>query len=266
MIPKIIHYCWFGGNPLDDAALKCINSWKTFFPDYEIIQWNETNFDLSQIEFMQKAYNDKKWAFVSDVARLLILYSHGGFYFDTDVEVLRSFDDIIKAETKGFFGLEKNGLVASGLGCGSVAEHPFLRRHIEVYKKINYDTYKDNLSDIACPRITTYLLEQEGFIRSNTLQCVSDFMIYPSEYFSPIDYNTGKMKRTKHTHSIHWYNASWQDARTKEEQEKLRFWVSLLGCKMGEIIHGITSTMRKEGVRHYIQARIRKYIKRGKQT
>lgn len=264
MIPKKIHYCWFGGNPLDDLALKCIDSWKTYFPDYEIIQWNETNFDVSRIEFMQKAYNDKKWAFVSDVARLLILYHHGGIYFDTDVEVIRSFEDILKTETQGFFGMEQSGYVNTGLGYGSVPDHPFLKSHIEVYQNMNYDTYKDHLSDIACPNITTYLLEQEGFVRTESKQYVSGFTIYPPEYFAPIDYNSGKMKRTKRTHSIHWYNASWQDERTKKEQENMRFWVSLLGHKVGETIYGITATMRREGVVPYVQARLAKYTKNRK--
>ena len=259
-IPKKIHYCWFGGKPLPELAQKCILSWEKYCPDYEIIEWNETNFDVSRIDFMQKAYDDKKWAFVSDVARLLILHEHGGFYFDTDVEIIKSYDDIVSADIQGFFGMEHNSLVSTGLGCGSIAQHPFLKRHIDVYNGIDYDAYKDNLSAIACPNITTYLLEQEGFVREISQQCISGFMIYPPEYFAPIDYNTGKMRKNKHTHSIHWYNASWQDTRTKEEQEKMRFWVSLLGRKMGETIYGIVSTMRREGTGHYIQTRLAKYI------
>ena len=94
MIPKVIHYCWFGGNPLPNIAVKCINSWKKYFPDYEIIEWNESNFDLFSCDYCREAYDAKKWAFVSDYARFKILYEHGGVYFDTDVEVIKSMDDI----------------------------------------------------------------------------------------------------------------------------------------------------------------------------
>ena len=114
MIPKIIHYCWFGGNPLPDDAKKCIASWKKFFPDYEIKEWNETNYDVSVCPYVKEAYEAKKWAFVSDYARFDILYKHGGLYFDTDVEVIKSFDDIL---TKGgFMGQEAGANSGSGKG------------------------------------------------------------------------------------------------------------------------------------------------------
>ena len=96
MIPKVIHYCWFGGNPLPELAKICIDSWKKYLPDYEIKEWNETNFDLDSCEYIREAYNCKKWAFVSDYARFWILYNYGGLYFDTDVEILNPLDDIIK--------------------------------------------------------------------------------------------------------------------------------------------------------------------------
>ena len=104
MIPKIIHYCWFGRNPLPESAIKCINSWKKFFPDYEIKEWNEDNFDVNIIPYTKEAYEAKKYAFVSDYARFWILYHHGGLYFDTDVEVIKAMDDII--ELGPFMGVE----------------------------------------------------------------------------------------------------------------------------------------------------------------
>ena len=121
MIPKKIHYCWFGRNPLPESALKCIASWRKFFPDYEIIEWNEDNFDVISIPYTAQAYEVKKYAFVSDYARFKILYEQGGLYFDTDVEVIRPMDDII---VRGpFMGFEVNpnpqrpyGAVGAGLG------------------------------------------------------------------------------------------------------------------------------------------------------
>ena len=100
MIPKIIHYCWFGGNPLPELAIKCIESWKKYLPDYEIKEWNESNFDINCCAYVREAYEAKKWAFVSDYARFWILYQHGGLYFDTDVELIKSIDDLI---VKGAF-------------------------------------------------------------------------------------------------------------------------------------------------------------------
>ena len=102
MIPKIIHYCWFGRNPLPDSAKKCIESWRKFFPEYEIKEWNEDNFDVHLIPYVEEAYNAKKYAFVSDYARFWILYFYGGVYFDTDVEVIRPMDDILAKG--GFMG------------------------------------------------------------------------------------------------------------------------------------------------------------------
>ena len=99
MIPKYIHYCWFGGKPLPEIAVKCIQSWKKFFPDYKIIEWNEDNFDLNSCDYCREAYEAKKWAFVSDYARFKILAEYGGIYFDTDVEVIKSFDDILQNDT-----------------------------------------------------------------------------------------------------------------------------------------------------------------------
>lgn len=116
MIPRIIHYCWFGGNKLPELAIKCISSWKIYFPDYEIKEWNETNYDVHKIPYISQAYDAKKYAFVSDYARFDILYQYGGIYFDTDVEVIKPFDQILKSG--GFMGLEAKGVVAAGLGIG----------------------------------------------------------------------------------------------------------------------------------------------------
>ena len=117
MIPKKIHYCWFGGNPLPELAIKCLESWKKYCPDYEIIEWNETNFNLDSCEYVREAYQAKKWAFVSDYARLKVVYDNGGIYLDTDVELIKSLDRLLK--NKSFFGTETTGVVATGLGFGA---------------------------------------------------------------------------------------------------------------------------------------------------
>ena len=256
MIPKKIHYCWFGGNPLDETSRKCISSWGKYFPDYEIIQWNEDNFDISQIEFMQKAYDEKKWAFVSDVARLLIIYEHGGFYFDTDVEVIRTFDDILEQSPDGYLAYEKLNCVSTGLGFGMPPKHPLLEELIELYRDLDFDTYKNRLSEIACPILTTTLLQRQGYVPEDRMQRIRGLDVYPSEYFSPIDYETGKMLKTGRTHSIHWYNASWNDVQEKKYRHLEQKCMQFLGKRLGSVTAGIVHCIRREGLVCYLRRRL----------
>ena len=260
-IPKIIHYCWFGGKPLDELALKCIASWKKYFPNYEIIEWNENNFDINQLDFMQKAYEDKKWAFVSDVVRLLVIYKYGGIYFDTDVEVVSSYEDVLNSSSKGFLGFEKTKSVATGLGFGAEKEHPFIKELIEVYKDIDYRQYADNLSAIACPILTTNLMKNYGYVVEDKMQKCCDFVVYPSEYFSPIEYKSGRMLKTKNTHSIHWYSESW---KTKEEKQKLqdyRRYTKFFGERFGELVYQVVTCLKSEGIKKTVN-KILGYLKK----
>ena len=258
MIPKKIHYCWFGRGEKPKLAKKCIESWKIFFPGYKIIQWNEKNFDITKIDFMKKAYEDKKWAFVSDVVRALVVYEYGGLYFDADVEIVHSYMDILTDDVEAFLGFENDGYVNSGLGFGAVKGHPFFKKLIEEYEKLDYEQYKGRISDVACPIITTNLLMQEGLIKEDRKQIVSGVTIYPTSYFAPRNYRTGKIKKTDLMHSIHWYNASWQDENKKQEQERLRKLSSIVGIKTAEILYGITSCIKNEGLNQYIKKRIGK--------
>lgn len=264
MINKVIHYCWFGGQPLDSRGKKCLESWKKYFPNYEIIQWNESNFDVSRLDFMSQAYKDKKWAFVSDVARLLIVYENGGLYFDTDVEVIQSYEDILNDDTEAFFGLECDGHVSSGLGFGAVKGHPILKKLIREYETLDYSQYKDRLGDVACPVLTTNLLIREGFIQENKKQKIGNITFYPSIYFAPIDYRTGKMRQSDLTHSIHWYNASWKNDNERKEQENLRKIIAICGTNKGEKIYGVIHCIKEEGFWKYLLKRFNKYVLKGK--
>ena len=261
-IPHTIHYCWFGKNPLDEKAMKCIESWHRFFPDYEIIQWNEDNFDVRICDFTQKAYADKKWAFVSDVARLQILYDYGGLYFDTDVEVIAPYDDILATDAEGFLGFEKTAQVNTGLGFGAVKGCTLLKDILDIYREIDYSDFKDNLSDIACTVLTTDLLCQHGLILNNCKQRICDFEIYPATYFSPINYYTGTMEKTTFTHSIHWYNASWQSNTDRSNFAKTQKLYRLLGRNTADVLLGISSCIKKEGLWVYLWNRIHKFIVR----
>lgn len=207
MIPKKIHYCWFGGNQKPDSVLKCINSWKKYCPDYEIIEWNESNFDIHCMPFVEQAIEAKKYAFASDVARLMVVYENGGLYFDTDVEVVKSFDDLL--DNTAFLGFENNEYVASGLGFGSEAGIEFFKEHIDVYKDEVFINDDGSFNMLGCPRVATKLLVEKGLVQNGQEQLVDGVRIYPTDYFNPYDSVTGKLNKTTNTYSIHWYDASW---------------------------------------------------------
>lgn len=220
-IPRIIHYCWFGHKPLPESALKCIASWQKFFPDFEIKEWNEENFDVRSIPYTSQAYDAKKYAFVSDYARFKILYEYGGIYFDTDVEVIKSFDDIIRRGP--FMGFEIDfkggdaswtGCVAPGLGLGVNPGLGLFGELLDIYSKISFinpdGTY--NLKTIV--KYTTECLQQNGLKCRTGIQEIAGITIYPKEYFNPLDDNTGRLTITSNTHSIHWYSKTWLNENT----------------------------------------------------
>ena len=217
MIPKVIHYFWFGRNPLPPLAVKCIESWKKFLPDYEIKEWNEDNFDVNMTQYTREAYEAKKYAFVSDFARFWILYQYGGVYFDTDVEVLKPMDVILGkgsfmgCETDKTTGVNTDITVAPGLGFACEAGNIFLKDIIEIYKE---KSYKKDFANNGCKTIvdyTTELLLSKGLKNTTDIQCIDNIHIYPTEYFNPINIVTHRMHITKKTYSIHHYTATWKE-------------------------------------------------------
>lgn len=211
-IPRTIHYCWFGGRPLPPSALRCIDSWKRNFPGYEIRRWDESNFDIDAVRYTREAAAAGKWAFVSDYARFLILYRHGGIYFDTDVEVIRPMDHILAAGA--FMGFEKShsGIgVASGLGIAAPAGHPFYKKILDHYSSISYlGSDGKPLPGTVVAHVTRLFLEA-GLIPEDRLQCVEGITVYPNEYFNPLDDATGRLRITPRTCSIHHYDKTWCD-------------------------------------------------------
>ena len=228
MIPKIIHYCWFGRNPLPPLATKCIRSWKKYLPDYEIKEWNEDNFDINAIEYTKEAYAAKKYAFVSDYARFWILYHYGGLYFDTDVEIIRPIDDIVKRGA--FMGCETNGgkdsqiSVAPGLGLGFEKGNSLLKELIDLYSNMHFlkEDGTPNLSTTIVGHTTEYL-KTKGLKNTSGVQEVEGIFIYPSEYFCPINVVTDKLHVTENTRSIHHYAATWQTKKFKFKKFIRRF-------------------------------------------
>ena len=217
MIPKIIHYCWFGGKPLPKSAEKCIASWKKYLPDYEIKRWDESNFDVNAIPYTREAYAACKFAFVSDYARFWILYHYGGVYFDTDVEVIRPIDDIINRG--GFLGVEsnRNGIytVNPGLGFAATQGTAVIGEMVNLYSTFHF-TNTDGASDLKnIVEITTDYLSSKGLQNTDEIQDCCGFTIYPKDYFCPIDYDTRELKITENTRTIHHYAESWVPRSTR---------------------------------------------------
>ncbi|TGY66080.1 glycosyl transferase [Dubosiella muris] len=236
MIPKIIHYCWFGENPLPQEAISCLKSWKEKCPNYKIVKWDETNFNISQCKYIEEAYRQKKWAFVSDYARFYILYKYGGVYLDTDVELIKSLDEILD---KGpFLGCEEGEplKVAPGLGMGVEAGNSLYKEVLDYYDKQSFikENGKENLETIVDK--TTKILKRKGFEGSGKIENISGISIYPPEFFCPKNYYTGELNITENTVSIHHYSASWYE---KEEQIILKIkqkCKNIFGNKAGQII------------------------------
>lgn len=203
MIPKTIHYCWFGRGPKPPIAQKCIASWKKFCPDYEIIEWNEDNFDVNKNGYTRMCVREKKYAFLSDYVRLLVVAEHGGVYFDTDVELIRPIDHLLAQEA--FFGFETPEYVASGLGFGSVAHGAAVEAMLAEYDPLLSGTDGTR----GCPRLNTAALLKLGLRPDGSRQMVAGALILPVDCLNPYESTTGRLRKTKDTCSIHWYSATW---------------------------------------------------------
>lgn len=217
-IPKKIHYCWFGRNPKPELALKCITSWKKHCPDYEIIEWNEDNFDISACPlYVRQAYEMKKWPFVTDYVRLKVVYDYGGIYMDTDVELRKSLDSLLGYHA--YFGFEDGKNINTGLGFGAVKGACILQELMADYQQIPFIQSDGTLDGTTCPMRNTQVFLRWGLVQDNSRQVLhKTVLILPSEYMCPIDYRTGIIKKSRNTISIHWFAASWQtsDQRKKE--------------------------------------------------
>lgn len=207
IIPKLIHYCWFGGGEKPDFLKQCIHSWKRVCPEYTIIEWNEENYDINKYEYMRDAYKNKKYSFVSDLARLDILYNHGGIYLDSDVSLVKKLDDCLYQ--KGFVGVEKWGNINTGGGCGFVKHHPMLKKLIDYRSTIPFIMPDGSFNCDTNGIYETSFMIQEGFIPDNTLQIIKDITVYPSYVMHPYDYMSGEIQKKKSTLSIHHFYGAW---------------------------------------------------------
>ena len=241
MIPNKIHYCWFGRRPLPESAKRCIASWRRFLPGYEIIEWNEDNFDVNAIPYTAEAYSAGKYAFVSDYARFRILYDQGGIYFDTDVEVIRPMDAVIASGP--FLGFEINpckewpdGAVAPGLGMGAVPAMPFYKKVLDYYGGAHF-ILPDGTQNtaFAVVGITTAELIRAGLSSVQGVQHVAGIDIYPADYFNPLEDATGHLRKTPNTLTIHWFTKSWMSI-SPTRQRLSRLYHRLFGTALSPIL------------------------------
>ena len=191
LIPKVIHYCWFSGKEMPEYLKKCMESWEKYCPDYEIKRWDEENYDVNKKSYTKEAYRQKKWGFVTDYARLDILYHYGGIYMDTDVELVRNLDELLYQPA--FCGVEKWGNINTGGGCGTVAGHPMIGKMLEERETLSFIREDGSLNTETCGIYETKPLIREGMTVNNQTQTVGGMTIYSSDYFHPYDYMSGEL-------------------------------------------------------------------------
>lgn len=221
MIPKKIHYCWFGGNKLPKDLKKCIKSWKKKCPEYEIVKWDESNFDIRCSKFISDAYDAKAWAFVSDYARLKIIYENGGIYLDTDVELLKNLDQLL--DNNCYFATQQaDQKINTGLGFGAIKGHKFLYELLKDYE--NYEFNNDRREELACPILNTKVLEEHGYKYSEKISYINniDVKVFPPEYFDPIAPGDSKNLLCNDTISIHHYSATWTNKKNIIKRKIIR--------------------------------------------
>lgn len=207
MIPKVIHYCWFGRGKMSELALKCIESWKKFLPDYEIKEWNEDNFDLDLYPYTREAYDNRKFAFVTDAVRLYALYHEGGIYMDTDVEVLKNLDCFL--DLPAFSGFEDDGHIPTGI-MASEKNGEWAKWQLSYYDGKHF-VKEDGTLDLTTNVMTiSTSMAERGFSLENSLQDFKGIVtIYPKDYFCPKSYVDGEIYLTNKTYTIHHFAGSW---------------------------------------------------------
>lgn len=231
MIPKIIHYCWFGRGEKPALAQMCISSWKKYLSDYELKEWNEDNFDISRNQYVREAYENRKFAFVADYVRLYAIYTEGGIYMDTDVEVVGNFDKFLRHHA--FSGFETDGNVPTGMMAaekGSIWAKELLDQYQE-RRFIQSDGSFDLTTNTTV--ITNYMLGKGLFLNNKYQDFPELCTMYPADYFCPKDHRTGKIRCTKNTVCIHHFAGSWlEHGFVADLRHKMKvFLVELIGEK-----------------------------------
>lgn len=207
LIPKKIHYCWFGRKPIPQKNLEWMASWKKYCPDYEVIRWDEDNYDVTKNAYMHEAYKAGKWGFVSDYARLDIIYHYGGIYLDTDVELIRSLDDLLYQ--KAFAGIDRSRDISLGLGFGAQEGCQIIKELMDMYETVSLLNKDGTYNLTVAPALQRTFFQKKGYINNGEYQLLKDMTVYPEKVLSPKCNWTGRILLTVHSFSIHHYDGSW---------------------------------------------------------
>lgn len=243
-IEKTIHYCWFGGNKKNKLIKKCINSWKRYMPEYEIKEWNEENFDVNCNKYVKQAYECKKYAFVTDYARLKIIYENGGIYFDTDVEVLKNFSKLL--QEKGYLGFENAKNVNTGIGFAAHKHNNILKKLMETYDDIQFVDENGEMDMTPCTIRNMEVLEILGLRYSDEIQEFGDFFVYPPKYFCGFDLDNSCYQIQEETMTVHHFNASWETGYTRFVSIIKRKVMTMLGKENAEKIRKLKKNIEKK--------------------
>lgn len=231
-IPKKIHYCWFGGKELPELAVRCIESWKKYLPDYEIIRWDESNFDLNCNDYVKEAYENKKWAFITDYVRLYVLKKYGGIYMDTDVEVLKDLTPFL--ELKAFSGFENDTQIPTGI-MASEKNGKWVTELLKDYDNkhfVNEDGSFDMTTNVVLITNTTKRLYP--LVEKNSYQDFGDVVFYPKDYFCPKDHRDGRVYLTENSYTIHHFNGSWLNESTRKKRKIYQTITRVFGTKISD--------------------------------
>lgn len=254
MIPKIIHYCWFGGAEKPESVQKCISSWRKYCPDYKIQEWTEADFDVSQNLYCKQAYEAKAWGFVPDYIRLWIVYQYGGIYLDTDVQLLQNLDSLLNLPA--FMGFEKDtgNYVNLGQGFGAEPGNRFIADNMHRYDDIVFKYNDGTYNKTPSPVYTTEVLVKHGLdkIQSTQIQTLKHVTVYPADFFCPKSFCTGVIQRTKNTYSIHHFDASWysddqqEDKKARWKRER-RSYLLHYPCRVAQRVLGMERYLKIRG-------------------
>jgi hypothetical protein len=240
MIPRVIHYCWFGNTPLPASAERCLASWRQTCPDYDIRRWDERSFDVARCTFCREAHAAGKWAFVSDYARLRIIFEHGGIYLDTDVELLESPNPLLAHAA--FFGFQQDGTIATGLGFGAIPAHPLVGALMKHYETTSFLGPSGLPDATPCPARDAAVFRQFGFRLDGSPQDRDGVVVLPADVMCPKSYDTGRVRITPRTLSIHHFDASWHNAVEAADLAKRRRYSARFGDWLGPRLYRASHT------------------------
>lgn len=229
-IPKKIHYCWFGKKEIPDKLKEYIKTWKLFCPDYEIVRWDESNYDITKNQYMYEAYCVGKFGFVPDYARLDIIYNYGGIYLDTDIQVCKTLDDLLCDDS--FFSVDFEGGVNPGSGFGAVQYNFIIEDMIKVYEREHFVNKDGSLNLKPCQHYQNPIIKKYGFEITQRYQKIQGNVLYPCEVLSPIATYSRTERITEKTHSIHRAELSWISEAERRATERFR---SKIGYRIGII-------------------------------